>query len=161
MQAGSSRQRPQNKPPQHHAQEATKLLPPPQPPGSSSKNTYNGILETLKLLEEAPPPLKEGSSLVSSTPVGYLSAQNLQKLTTPRSTNPTTTAADTVVVQPAPLSETKLQSIFSYLDEVERADQDLLSQLSRSRSEARSRGLSTLGATTGTVPQQQQELKSK
>ena len=59
------------------------------------------IFATLKELEEAPPPLPGGLDIS----VGYLSECNLQKLPTVATTND---------------SNSKLQSILTYLDEVEK-----------------------------------------
>ena len=154
----------------HQPHEATKQQPPPQPASANTKSTYDDILETLKLLEEAPPPLKESGGAAKGTPMGYLSAENLQRLTTPHvaSTSAATsrnTGAEChqgTAAQSGSLSETKMHSILSYLDEMERADEDMLSQLARSRSEAQTRGLLTPGGgATGGVPLWQQEEEQK
>ena len=168
LQAGGSRHPSQTKPSRHMPHEATKQQPPPQP--ANTKSTYDDILETLKLLEEAPPPLKESSDAAEATPMGYLSAENLQRLTTPRVTS--TSAAPSrntgaechqgTAAQSGSLSETKMHGILSYLDEMERADEDMLSQLARSRSEARTKGLPTPGGgATGGIPPWQQEEEQK
>ena len=43
------------------------------------------------------------------------------------------------------LSESKLQSILSYLDEMDKADQELLSEISKTRSRAKTEALPTPG----------------
>jgi len=93
---------------------------------SKQPNTYNDILETLKLLEEVPAPL---SSDQPSRRTSYLSAENLEKLTSPKAP---------VVSHSASLTEGKLSNILAYLDEMEKADQDLLSQVSKSRTVVKS-----------------------
>ena len=101
--------------------------------------------------------------------MGYLSAENLQRLTTSHGTRTSAAASRTTgaechqgTSQSGSLSETKMHSILSYLDEMERADEDMLSQLARSRSEARTRGLPTPGGgPTGGIPPLQQEEERK
>ena len=167
LQAGSSRHLSRTKPSLHQPLEASKQPPPPQPP--NTKSTYDDILETLKLLEEAPLPLKESGGAAKVTPMGYLSAENLQRLTTPHGTSTSAAASRNTgaechqgTSQSGSLSETKMHSILSYLDEMERADEDMLSQLARSRSEARTKGLPTPGgAATGGIPPLQQEEEQK
>ena len=67
------------------------------------------IFATLKELEEEHPPLP-GVQTTSSTSVSYLSTANLQKLQN----------------QPMPrLTDLKLQSILSYLDDVQKTEMDL------------------------------------
>ena len=61
----------------------------------------DSIYATLRELEEAPPPLPG----VNTSPIAYLSAENLQKLDTARTKD-----------------SNKLQTILTYLDEVERSD---------------------------------------
>ena len=121
-------------------------------------------------MEEAPPPLKESGDTAKGTPMGYLSAGNLQRLTTPHVTSTSAvTSRNTgaechqgTAAQSGSLSETKMHSILSYLDEMEQADEDMLSQLARSRSEARTRGLPTPGGgATGGIPLWQQEDEQK
>ena len=165
LQAGGSRHPSRTKP--HQPSEVTKQPPPPQP--LNTKSTYDDILETLKLLEEAPPPLKESGGAAKVAPMSYLSAENLQRLTTSHGTSTSATASRTTgaechqgTSQSGSLSETKMHSILSYLDEMERADEDMLSQLARSRSEARTRGLPTPGGVaTGGIPPLQQEEEQK
>ena len=109
------------------------------------QSTYNDILETLKLLEAVPPPFEAGKSQDggrgSADPAspGYLSAKNLQRLGG---------------AVEKPLEGGKLQSILSYLDEMERADEELVSQLSKSRSALKTRGLPSPGAATSQSLQQ-------
>ena len=120
-------------------------------------------------MEEAPPPLKESGGASKVAPMGYLSAKNLQRLTTSHGTSTSAAASRTTgaechqgTSQSGSLSETKMHSILSYLDEMERADEDMLSQLARSRSEARTRGLPTPGGgPTGGIPPLQQEEEQK
>ena len=168
LQAGSSRHLSRTKPSPHQPLEATKQPPPPQPP--NTKSTYDDILETLKLLEEAPLPLKESGGAAMVAPMGYLSAENLQRLTTPHGTSTLAAASrntgaechQKTTSQSGSLSETKMHSILSYLDEMERTDEDMLSQLARSRSEARTKGLPTPGGVaTGGIPPLQQEEEQK
>lgn len=101
--------------------------------------------------------------------MGYLSAENLQRLTTPHVTstsaamsrNTSAQCHEGTAAQSGSLSETKMHGILSYLDEMERADEDM-SQLARSRSEARTKGLPTPGGgATGGVPLWQQEEEQK
>ena len=105
----------------------------------SGRNTYNDILETLKLLEAAPAPFDPGKTRdggrgsADPTSPGYLSARNLQRL-------------DGSVEKPS--GGGKLQSILSYLDEMERAEEELVSRLSRPRSGLKTSGLPSPGAAT-------------
>ena len=88
------------------------------PPDARPASTYADILDTLRLLEEAPPPLV-GSK---TPPTDQKPANSTQ--TARLSVNVVGVAKD---LGPAPssLSESsKLQNILSYLDEMERADED-------------------------------------
>ena len=82
-------------------------------------------METLKQLEEAPPPLPGSESVPTPThsatgSIGYLSATNLHKMEDVATEQ-----------QQAGLMESKLHSILSYLDQVERADRGVQSKLKR------------------------------
>lgn len=149
-QAGNTRQ---------SASQDTSASPEKPIPQPKHGNTYDDILETLKLLEEAPAPLstdKGGIPTVSDPYGAYLSAKNLKSLGTS-----TATAGHHPNAPPlsGSLSEGKLHSILAYLDEMEQADQDLLSQLSKSRSEAKTRGLPTADD-SGTIPRGSQGAHS-
>ena len=90
-------------------------------------------------MEEEPAPLAPaGGDSLGDPKGGYLSAANLQKLGPPSSA-PLSSSGN--------LSEGKLSNILAYLDEMEKADQDLLTQLSKSRSEMKTRGMTTVGTT--------------
>ncbi len=93
----------------------------------------------MKLLEEIPAPLVSTGTHTSSDKA-YLSAANIQKLD----------AASAPLSSSASLSEGKLSNILAYLDEMEKADQDLLSQLSRSRAEVKTNATTTKGNTPQT-----------
>ena len=67
----------------------------------------DNIIHTLQQLEEAPPPLPGPPTETDS--IGYLSATNLHRMTTTAYQNG--------------LSDSKLHTILSYLDQVERGDQ--------------------------------------
>ncbi len=116
--------------------------PPLRPLDSEQKqgNTYNDILDTLKLLEEVPAPLISTDTHASSDKA-YLSAANVQKLD----------ASSAPLSSSVSLSEGKLSNILAYLDEMEKADQDLLSQLSRSRTEVKSKAIFMTGSTPRTA----------
>ena len=101
-------------------------------------NSYNDILKTLKLLEEVPAPLASTKDQACSDRT-YLSAKNLQKLAPPAVNGPLSNSAN--------LSEGKLGNILAYLDEMEKADQDLLSQLAQSRAELKTKASTTAGGT--------------
>ena len=131
--------------------------PSPRPthtaPLPKAASTYSDILDTLKLLEEAPPPLPGSKSEEapptrlepsSSSSARYLSPANLGRLNEVGGVRGGATQTSN-----SSLSESKLQSILSYLDEMERADGELVSQLSRARSQDRA-GLPAAG--TGTHP---------
>ena len=120
---------------------------PPQPPhamqptpplttGNDPKTTYSDILETLKLLEEVPEPLSSSEQQVplvpphsSSSSAAYLSSFNLAQLRTPHHPPPPPPLPPPE--QQAQLSEGKLQSILTYLEQMEQADSELLSRVSR------------------------------
>ena len=101
---------------------------PPLPAATAPRtaaSTYTDIINTLKLLEEAPPPLS-GSKSGETPPTKKNSKSN---------DNPMMTCHDVgvargVAKESTSLSESKLQSILDYLDDVERADGELSSQLS-------------------------------
>ena len=124
----------------------TRSHTPPKPTPSSPPTTYADILDTLKLLEEAPPPLPGSKSKETSpTPQGskftsnYLSSANLGYLdkvgvAVGGAAPPTGTS----------LSESKLQSILSYLDEMEREDRKLGTQLSQGSAEKIAGGTVTI-----------------
>lgn len=95
-------------------------------------------METLKLLEEPPTPLNPD---VDASRTSYLSADNLRTL------DPSLSSAGAQGGS-AGLSDSKLQSIISYLDEIEKSDEDLLTQLSKSRSEVRTVALPTPSSVT-------------
>ena len=132
LQAGSSRLK---TPQPQSSNESSPLRPVHTQP--KPNNTYADILETLKLLEEEPAPLAPTGQSTDDSKRGYLSAENLQKLSS--SSNPLNTSGS--------LSEGKLSNILAYLDEMEKADQDLLSQLSKPRAETKTRGAPTAGTT--------------
>ncbi len=115
-----------------------------QQAGSDHKqgNSYNDILKTLKLLEEVPAPLSSAKDQACSDRA-YLSAKNLQKLTP--------LAVNAPLSNSASLSEGKLSNILAYLDEMEKADQDLLSQLAQSRAEVKTKASTTAGGTSQTA----------
>lgn len=124
--------------------------PPTEPlPPHNHGNTYNNILQTLKLLEEVPAPLSNDNergipTIGANLPAAYLSADNIKSLA--RANH-----RPLAVNSSANLPEGKLHSILAYLDEMEQADQNLLSQLSQSRSEAKTMGVPTAG-NSGTTP---------
>ena len=85
---------------------------------SQQKSTYEDVLAALQLLEEEPLPLQ----LVDSA---YLPTGNLDDL------GPT----------PLSIDQGKLQNILAYLDEMEKEDEHLKSQLTTSHLEARLQGV--------------------
>ena len=147
------------------APQKSSASPSPRPthtaPLPKAASTYSDILDTLKLLEEAPPPLpgskseealptrqgtKSGNNYLepsSSSSARYLSPANLGRLNEVGGVRGGATQTSN-----SSLSESKLQSILSYLDEMERADGELVSQLSRARSQDRA-GLPAAGTGTG------------
>ena len=96
-------------------------------------------METLKLLEEPPAPLNPDTN---ANRASYLSADNLCTL------NPSLLSTGAHGGSTG-LSDSKLQSIITYLDEIEKSDEDLLTQLSKSRSEVRTVALPTPSSATG------------
>ena len=126
------------------------------PPHSNNSSTYNNILKTLALLEEAPPPLTDNptsrgdnaSSHLNQSGY-YLSVDNVSKLESLSSANggvdPTLISGmgGGGVSSSGGLSESKLQSILSYLDEMDKADQELLSDISKTRSRPKTEALPT------------------
>ena len=84
-----------------HDQEGPDTIP--------SKSTMDGIFETLKQLEEPPAPLRtaDGHCRTSNHDASSLTKENVQRL-------------DEELGSRAGLSASKLQSILTYLDEVER-----------------------------------------
>ena len=124
LQAGSSRK---------HLSKSTSQAPPepsmspsPHPSHTLPKaaSTYTDIIDTLKLLEEAPPPLP-GSKSGETLPTNYRNEMGVVRGGAKQGTASSS------------LSESKLQSILSYLDEMERADSQLVTQLSQARGQAR------------------------
>ena len=96
----------------------------PTPPVvTTNTSTYADILDTLRLLEEAPPPLP-GSNSKEFLPKPYSSA--VVEVGVARHIGPTHSSTVGVARESGPaqsnLSDSKLQSILSYLDEVERVD---------------------------------------
>ena len=123
-----------------------------QPHNNSS--TYNNILKTLALLEEAPPPLanptsKDGSNSHLNQSGYYLSVDNVSKLeslsatSANRGVDPALISGMGGVSSSGGLSESKLQSILSYLDEMDKADQELLTEISKTRSRPKTEALPT------------------
>ena len=97
----------------------------PTPPVvTTNTSTYADILDTLRLLEEAPPPLP-GSNSKEFLPKPYSSA--VVEVGVARHIGPTHSSTVGVARESGPaqsnLSESRLQSILSYLDEVERVDE--------------------------------------
>ena len=134
-----------------------------QPPDHTYQphSTYDNILKTLALLEEAPSPLANpnkhsthDSQSHLNTSGYYLSVDNVNKLDSLSGKGPSLTGAGENVTDPVlagagitrtsgGLSESKLQSILSYLDEMDKADQTLLSEMSKTRSRPKTEALPT------------------
>ena len=132
-------------------------------PHNSNGSTYNNILKTLALLEEAPPPLanptssKDDANSHLNQSGYYLSVDNVSKLEALSATSSANRGVDPVLISgmgggggggvssSGGLSESKLQSILSYLDEMDKADQELLSEISKTRSRAKTEALPTPG----------------
>lgn len=143
-----------------------------QPP-----STYDNILKTLALLEEAPPPLAKPKS--DNSPHShldqsgyYLSVDNVNKLDSLSTRNPSLNGMGMGVADPAlltgtanassgGLSESKLQSILSYLDEMDKADQNLLSEISKTRSRAKTEALPTPRTASVTMKSNKASEKTK
>lgn len=121
-------------------------------PTQQPNNTYNNILKTLALLEEAPPPLAKPVLDDSRSHLNqsgyYLSVDNVSKLDSMSNSvrggvaNPAHLSGETTTTSGG-LSESKLQSILSYLDEMDKADEDLLSQISKTRLRPKTEALPT------------------
>ena len=146
-QAGSSRKslsknnsqspsKPSISPPPRHSH-----TPPTIPKAASM---YTDILDTLKLLEEAPPPLpgtkspptnqrSKSRANPSSSASTYLTPTSLGH----RNDTGRVGGGTKLSTTSTSLSESKLQSILSYLDEMERADGELVTQLSQARGQGR------------------------
>jgi hypothetical protein len=96
----------------------------PTPVVTTNTSTYADILDTLRLLEEAPPPLP-GSNSKETLPKPYSSA--VVEVGVARQIHHTHSYTVGVARESGPaqsnLSESKLHSILSYLDEVERVDE--------------------------------------
>ncbi|XP_078691966.1 centrosomal protein of 131 kDa-like [Branchiostoma floridae x Branchiostoma belcheri] len=94
---------------------------------SKTKTTLNDLLDTIKMLEEEPekfPTPRKSRAWGSDEEKdnGYLSSEKLEKLNHP----PRTSAGGLPGVM---LTEDKLRSIMSFLDEVEKADDEVISQV--------------------------------
>ncbi|KAI8500064.1 hypothetical protein Bbelb_223810 [Branchiostoma belcheri] len=94
---------------------------------SKTKTTLNDLLDTIKMLEEEPekfPTPRKSRAWGSDEEKdnGYLSSEKLEKLNQP----PRTSAGGLPGVM---LTEDKLRSIMSFLDEVEKADDEVISQV--------------------------------
>ena len=132
----------------------------PHPPGTTHQphTTYDNILKTLALLEEAPPPLPNPNKSVSEGVNSrlnqsgyYLSVDNVNKLDSLSTRMPSANGGGAdpasltgvATASSGGLSESKLQSILSYLDEMDKADQDLLSEISKTRLRPKTEALPT------------------
>ena len=151
LQAGDSRQ--------HKVTSATAIPPSKSPPAQSHplgpthqpSSTYDNILKTLALLEEAPPPLTKPTLDDSHSHLNrsgyYLSVDNVNKLDSSNDVRggmaDPALFSGTATTASGGLSESKLQSILSYLDEMDKADQDLLSEISKTRSRPKTEALPT------------------
>ena len=102
-------------------------------------------------MEEAPPPLAKPVLDDSRSHLNqsdyFLSVDNVSKLDSISDSvrgvaNPTHLSGVTTTTSGG-LSESKLQSILSYLDEMDKADEDLLSQISKTRSRPKTEALPT------------------
>ncbi|XP_066293238.1 centrosomal protein of 131 kDa-like [Branchiostoma lanceolatum] len=94
---------------------------------SKTKTTLNDLLDTIKMLEEEPekfPTPRKSRAWGSDEDKdnGYLSSEKLEKLNQP----PRTSTGGLPGVM---LTEDKLRSIMSFLDEVEKADDEVISQV--------------------------------
>ncbi|XP_078609670.1 centrosomal protein of 131 kDa-like [Branchiostoma floridae x Branchiostoma japonicum] len=94
---------------------------------SKTKTTLNDLLDTIKMLEEEPekfPTPRKSRAWGSDEEKdnGYLSSEKLEKLNQP----PRTSTSGLPGVM---LTEDKLRSIMSFLDEVEKADDEVISQV--------------------------------
>ena len=133
----------------------------PPDPTHQPESTYDNILKTLALLEEAPPPLAtpnksalDDSHSHLNQSGYYLSVDNINKLESLSTRTPSLSGMGGGVANPAMfpgtattasggLSDSKLQSILSYLDDMDKADQDLLSEISKTRSRPKTEALPT------------------
>lgn len=108
-------------------------------------STYTDILDTLKLLEEAPPPLS-GSKSVETPPTNQRSKSSGNCLLSSNADHLSSASLGQhnemgVATISSNLSESKLQSILSYLDEMEHADREMTTQLSHTREGQRAAGI--------------------
>ena len=97
---------PRKLPPQSPTLGTSTLFSPAQ-----AASTMDNIFHTLQQLEEAPPPLP-GPPTSATDNIGYLSATNLHRM-----------MDDTTAYQ-SRLSDSKLHTILSYLDQVEKGDEE-------------------------------------
>ena len=137
-------------------------------PTHQSNSTYNNILKTLALLEEAPPPLAKPvlDNSHSNQSGYYLSVDNVSKLDSISNSvgrgvaNPTHLSGVATTTSGG-LSDSKLQSILSYLDEMDKADEDLLSQISKTRLRPKTEALPTPRTASVTMKSSRELEKTK
>lgn len=143
-------------------------------PHNDKSNTYDNLLKTLALLEEAPPPFtnptsKDDTNSHLNQSGYYLSVDNVSKLdtlsksATNRGEGPVSIGVPSLggLSSSGGLSESKLQSILSYLDEMDKADQELLLDISKTRSRPKAESLPTPRTATVAMKANRGAEKSK
>lgn len=101
---------------------ASSLVPVSLPATNHSISTYNDIMDTLHLLEEVPPSLGRHGSTDTNTGNERVIASKWGR-------------EEVKLNGSGGLSESKLQSVFSYLDQVEKAEVDRSKHMARPQSD--------------------------